>query len=69
MAAELVVDFLSATESLDSLGASDAAPTHTNANDVARALETHKATVRLSRAVAEVLEPLRLAAPFLEVDQ
>ena len=46
-----------------------AAPIHNSANDVARALESHRATVKLSRAVAEVLEPLRMAAPFLEVGQ
>jgi len=40
-----------------------------DANDVARALEVHAVTVRLARAVGEALEPLRLAAPFLEVGQ
>ena len=40
-----------------------------DANEVARALEGYSATVRLARAVAEVREPLRLAAPFLEVGQ
>jgi hypothetical protein len=46
-----------------------AATAGASANDVACALETHTATVRLSRAVAEVLEPLRLAAPLLEIGQ
>ncbi len=49
--------------------ASAAAPTGASAKDVALALEANTATVRLSRAVAEVLEPLRLAAPFLEIGQ
>ena len=39
----------------------------TNANTIARALERHSAAVRLARAVAEALDPLRLAAPYLEV--
>jgi len=43
--------------------------TDASASDVARALENHPITIKLSRAVAEVLEPLRLAAPFLEVAQ
>jgi hypothetical protein len=48
---------------------SGAAQVGGSAKDVACALETHTATVRLSRAVADVLEPLRLAAPLLEIGQ
>jgi hypothetical protein len=44
-------------------------PKDPDATDVARTIERHPATVRLARAVGEVLEPLRLAAPFLELAQ
>jgi hypothetical protein len=39
-------------------GASVSNPT--SANKIARALERHSATVRLARAVSDVLEPLRV---------
>jgi hypothetical protein len=50
-------------------GAPESATNPTRANKLARSLERHSATVRLARAVSDVLEPLRLAAPLLEVEE
>lgn len=43
--------------------------TQPDANKIARSLQAHRATVRLAQALASVLEPLRLAAPLLEIGQ